>query len=159
MQRAGSVTAAVRLNPHDQRWSAPPPVSSKVRLAPWLYPGDIVVMDNLNIHKMRIVSEAIRDAGGFPVFLPTYSPELNPIERLWADINGASERSPSTPRTNSSELSTDCARRHQSRRSLPGSVIPYPRLESTDLGATALIRSSISLSPVAPRVGASREKL
>ena len=58
----------------------------KQRLAPWIYPGDIVIMDNLNIHKMHVVREAIRDAGGFPVYLPTYSPELNPIERLWADL-------------------------------------------------------------------------
>lgn len=58
----------------------------KQRLAPWIYPGDIVVMDNLNIHKMHVVREAILDAGAFPVYLPTYSPELNPIERLWADI-------------------------------------------------------------------------
>ena len=58
----------------------------KERLGPWIYPGDIVIMDNLNIHKMLVVREAILDAGGFPVYLPTYSPELNPIERLWADM-------------------------------------------------------------------------
>lgn len=56
------------------------------RLASWLNPGDIVIMDNLNVHKMLVVREAIRDAGGFPIYLPTYSPELNPIELLWADI-------------------------------------------------------------------------
>lgn len=58
----------------------------KTRLAQWLSPGDIVVMDNLNFHKMQMVREAILDAGGIPVYLPTYSPELNPIERLWADM-------------------------------------------------------------------------
>lgn len=56
------------------------------RLRPWLYPGDIVIMDNLSIHKMLTVREAILEAGGIPVYLPTYSPELNPIERLWADM-------------------------------------------------------------------------
>jgi len=56
------------------------------RLGPWLSPGDVVIMDNLNIHKMAMVREAILDAGGIPVYLPTYSPELNPIERLWADM-------------------------------------------------------------------------
>lgn len=35
---------------------------------------------------MHVVREAIRDAGAFPVYLPTYSPELNPIELLWADM-------------------------------------------------------------------------
>lgn len=58
----------------------------KHRLAPWLSPGDIVIMDNLNIHKMLVVREAILEAGGIPLYLPTYSPELNPIERLWADM-------------------------------------------------------------------------
>jgi transposase len=58
----------------------------KRRLAPWLEPGDLVIMDNLNTHKMLVVREAILDAGGIPVYLPTYSPELNPIERLWADF-------------------------------------------------------------------------
>jgi transposase len=58
----------------------------KRRLSSWLYPGDIVIMDNLSIHKMLVVREAILDAGGIPIYLPTYSPELNPIERLWADM-------------------------------------------------------------------------
>lgn len=58
----------------------------KQRLAPWIYPGDIVIMDNLSIHKMTMVREAVLDAGAIPLYLPTYSPELNPIERLWADM-------------------------------------------------------------------------
>jgi transposase len=43
-------------------------------------------MDNLNIHKMLAVRSAIEEAGATPVYLPTYSPELNPIELLWADL-------------------------------------------------------------------------
>ena len=58
----------------------------KQRLVPWLRRGDIVVMDNLNIHKMAAVRQAIWDAGAFPLHLPTYSPELNPIELWWADL-------------------------------------------------------------------------
>jgi transposase len=58
----------------------------RTRLVPWLRPGDVVVMDNLNIHKMRAVRSAIEAAGAIPVYLPTYSPELNPIELLWADL-------------------------------------------------------------------------
>ena len=50
------------------------------RLLPWLRSGDVVLMDNLNIHKMRAVRDAIEAAGATPVYLPTYSPELNPIE-------------------------------------------------------------------------------
>lgn len=56
------------------------------RLVPWLRPGDVVVMDNLNIHKMLAVRSAIEAADATPVYLPTYSPELNPIELLWADL-------------------------------------------------------------------------
>jgi transposase len=56
------------------------------RLAPWLRRGDIVVMDNLNTHKMQKVRAAIEAAGATPVYLPTYSPELNPIELWWADL-------------------------------------------------------------------------
>ena len=52
------------------------------------YPGRQlhVVVDNLNIHKMLVVRSAIEAAGATPVYLPTYSPELNPIELLWADL-------------------------------------------------------------------------
>lgn len=43
-------------------------------------------MDNLNIHKMLVVRSAIEAAGATPVYLPTHSPELNPIELLRADL-------------------------------------------------------------------------
>jgi transposase len=56
------------------------------RLVPWLRRGDVVVMDNLNTHKMLRVRAAITEAGATPVYLPTYSPELNPIELWWADL-------------------------------------------------------------------------
>ena len=59
---------------------------TKKRLVPWLRRGDIILMDNLNIHRMASVREAIAEAGAFAVYLPTYSPEFNPIERLWADL-------------------------------------------------------------------------
>lgn len=56
------------------------------RLVPSLHIGDVVVMDNLSTHKMKAVREAIEAAGAALVFLPTYSPELNPIELWWADL-------------------------------------------------------------------------
>jgi transposase len=59
---------------------------TKQRLVPWLRRGDIVVMDNLNIHRMTTVRDAIESVGARVIFLPTYSPELNPIELLWGDI-------------------------------------------------------------------------
>jgi transposase len=56
------------------------------RLAPSLKPGDIVVMDNLSSHKVSDVMEAIEAAGASVIFLPPYSPDLNPIERMWSKI-------------------------------------------------------------------------
>lgn len=43
-------------------------------------------MDNLNFHKMKVVRDAIEEAGATPIYLPTYSPELNPIEMWWGDM-------------------------------------------------------------------------
>jgi putative transposase len=55
-------------------------------LAPTLSPGDIVIMDNLGAHKAKAVRAAIRGAGAKLLFLPKYSPDLNPIEKLFAKI-------------------------------------------------------------------------
>ena len=55
-------------------------------LAPSLRPGDIVIMDNLGSHKGRAVRQAIRAAGAKLFFLPKYSPDLNPIEKLFAKL-------------------------------------------------------------------------
>jgi transposase len=58
----------------------------KRRLLPWLRRGDVVVMDNLAAHKMPAVREAIESAGAIAIYLPTYSPELNPIELWWGHL-------------------------------------------------------------------------
>ncbi|WP_292643804.1 IS630 family transposase [Mesorhizobium sp.] len=55
-------------------------------LVPTLQPGDIVVMDNLGSHKSKAVRRAIRKAGAKLFFLPKYSPDLNPIEQLFAKL-------------------------------------------------------------------------
>ena len=55
-------------------------------LAPALHPGDIVVMDNLNSHKSDRVQQMIRSAGAEPVYLPPYSPDLNPIEMVFSKL-------------------------------------------------------------------------
>ncbi len=55
-------------------------------LVPTLRPGDIVVMDNLSSHKSSAVRRAIRDAGAKLIFLPPYSPDLNPIEQAFAKL-------------------------------------------------------------------------
>jgi transposase len=61
----------------------------KRHLIPSLRVGDVVIMDNLNFHKMKVVRDAIEAAGATPIYLPTYSPELNPIELWWADMKRA----------------------------------------------------------------------
>lgn len=55
-------------------------------LAPSLRPGDIVVMDNLSSHKAIGVRQAIEAAGADLWYLPPYSPDLNPIEKLWSKV-------------------------------------------------------------------------
>ena len=55
-------------------------------LVPTLKPGDIVVMDNLGSHKAPAVRTAIRAAGARLFFLPPYSPDLNPIEQVFAKL-------------------------------------------------------------------------
>ena len=53
-------------------------------LVPELSPGDIVVMDNLSAHKVSGVREAIEAAGAEVLYLPPYSPDLNPIETVFS---------------------------------------------------------------------------
>jgi transposase len=55
-------------------------------LVPTLRPGDIVVMDNLGSHKGKAVRALIRAAGAKLLFLPKYSPDLNPIEQVFAKV-------------------------------------------------------------------------
>jgi transposase len=55
-------------------------------LLPTLRPGDIVIMDNLGSHKSKIVRRLIRSVGAKLLFLPKYSPDLNPIEQVFAKL-------------------------------------------------------------------------
>lgn len=55
-------------------------------LVPTLKPGDIVIIDNLGSHKGKAVRRAIRSAGARLFFLPPYSPDLNPIEQVFAKL-------------------------------------------------------------------------
>lgn len=55
-------------------------------LAPELKPGDTVIMDNLGSHKSQAVKQAIRQRGAHLLFLPPYSPDLNPIEALFLKL-------------------------------------------------------------------------
>ena len=55
-------------------------------LVPTLKHGDIVVLDNLGSHKSKAIRQALRDAGAHRLFLPPYSPDLNPIEQAFAKL-------------------------------------------------------------------------
>jgi transposase len=55
-------------------------------LAPTLKPGNIVIMDNLGSHKGKAVRQAIRAVGAKLILLPKYSPDLNPIEQVFAKL-------------------------------------------------------------------------
>ena len=56
-------------------------------LAPTSREGDMVIMDKLPGHKNAAVIEMIESAGATAVFLPPYSPDLNPIEMMWSKVN------------------------------------------------------------------------
>ncbi|MEM1305851.1 MAG: IS630 family transposase [Planctomycetota bacterium] len=55
-------------------------------LTPSLRPGDVVVMDNLSCHRSGDVARAIEAADASVWYLPPYSPDLNPIEKLWSKV-------------------------------------------------------------------------
>jgi transposase len=81
------------------------------QLVPLLRPGDIVVMDNLNSHKGPDVIAAIRAAQAQVLFLPPYSPDLNPIEKAWAKLKDILRRLPTLSRVafdDAVALAMDC---------------------------------------------------
>ena len=55
-------------------------------LAPALNPGDIVILDNSSVHRAKGVLDALADVGATALFLPAYSPDLNPIEMMWSKM-------------------------------------------------------------------------
>ena len=85
--------AALRSDRIDAPWFIEGPIDgesfrtyvAKV-LLPTLRPGDIVVMDNLASHRSKAVRQIIRSAGAKLFFLPKYSPDLNPIEQVFAKL-------------------------------------------------------------------------
>lgn len=61
-------------------------------LAPSLRRGDVVIWDNLKAHYCQGVREAVEAVGAHVMFLPPYSPELNPIEHTWSKLKGLLRR-------------------------------------------------------------------
>ncbi len=58
----------------------------RTQLAPTLKPGDVVILDNLNVHKSPRAAQALAEVGAWFLFLPKYSPDLNPIEQAFAKL-------------------------------------------------------------------------
>jgi putative transposase len=56
------------------------------KIVPKLWPGAVLVMDNLSAHKVEGIEEMIKSAGAQVVYLSPYSPEFNPIEHLWWEV-------------------------------------------------------------------------
>ena len=85
--------AALRHNRIEAPWVLDGPINGdafrtyvEAVLVPTLRPRDIVVMDHLGSHKGKAVRQAIRSAGAKQFFLPKYSPDLNPIEQVFAKL-------------------------------------------------------------------------
>ena len=57
-------------------------------LVPTLWASDVVVMDNLTAHKRPQIKRMIEAAGATVMYLPPYSPDLNPIEMIWSKVKG-----------------------------------------------------------------------
>jgi len=88
--------AALRHDRIDAPWVLDGPINGNAfrtyvekELLRTLAPGDVVVLDNLGSHKGKAVRTMIRKAGARLLFLPPYSPDLNPIEQLFAKIKHA----------------------------------------------------------------------
>lgn len=55
-------------------------------LVPELKPGQVIILDNATFHKSKRTRDLIEKAGCYLIFLPPYSPDLNPIEKFWAKM-------------------------------------------------------------------------
>jgi transposase len=95
--------AGLRQNQLTAPWIIPGPMDREAfdiyietQLAPTLARGDVVILDNLNVHKSAKAQAALRARGAWMLFLPQYSPDLNPIEmafsKLKAHLRKASAR-------------------------------------------------------------------
>ena len=91
--KTSTFIAALRCDRIEAPWILDGPVNAEAFktyiqkiLAPTLRPGDLVIMDNLGSHKGKAVRQAVRAAGAKLIFLPKYSPDLNPIEQVFAKL-------------------------------------------------------------------------
>ena len=85
--------AALRHNRLDAPWIIDGPINRvtfdrwiETQLAPTLSKGDVVILDNLSSHKSARAAEILKDRGAWFLFLPPYSPDLNPIEMAFSKL-------------------------------------------------------------------------
>ncbi len=60
---------------------------TETQLVPTLREGDVVILDNLSSHKALVAAEVLHSIGAWFLFLPRYSPDLNPIEMAFSKLN------------------------------------------------------------------------
>ena len=91
--KTSTFIAALRCDRIEAPWILDGPINAEAFkayiekvLTPTLRPGDLVIMDNLGSHKGKAVRHAIRAVGAKLIFLPKYSPDLNPIEQVFAKL-------------------------------------------------------------------------
>lgn len=85
--------AALRCDGLTAPWVIDQPMNRRIfetyvetQLAPTLAPGDVVILDNLSSHKSERASAILKERGAWFLFLPPYSPDLNPIEMAFAKL-------------------------------------------------------------------------
>ena len=81
----------------------------ETQLAPTLQPGDLVILDNLASHKSEKAGAIVKERGAWFLFLPPYSPDLNPIEMAFAKLKAHLRRSAPGPSTPSGERAVTSA--------------------------------------------------
>jgi len=91
--------AALRHDRLDAPWVIDGPMNRelfdlyvKTQLAPTLQPGEVIILDNLSSHKSPGAAAAMKDVGAWFLFLPPYSPDLNPIEMAFAKLKALIRR-------------------------------------------------------------------
>ncbi len=77
-------------------------------LLPALPKGSVIVLDNASFHQSPSTQKLVADAGCELLFLPTYSPDLNPIEHLWARLKAALRRRLPTAKNPARVISNMC---------------------------------------------------
>src|SRR2546427_8113984 len=108
--------AALRHDRIDAPWVVDGPINGELFrlyvekvLVPTPKRGDIVILDNLGSHKSKAVRAALRAAGARLFFLPPHSPDLNPIEQVFAKLNTSRARPPSAPWRRLGSVSVLCS--------------------------------------------------